>query len=553
MPDIKKHAPAPAPPPAAGGPPSPPSIDRSALGNHLYAVCKDAVVAIDAKLQILHFSPAAARMFRVSEEQAIGDRIDHFVAETQREAFVKVLGRFFEKENALTRTALEVTAIRGQGTPIRCEIQLTSFPVRDGLQVMGLFRDVTERRKAAQKLHEAQKMEVIDRLAGEVAHDVNNLLVSVQGYAELMKQTTNDADREQYVKDIEGLVRKGGALMRDLRGFARAGGRADDKSKLAPVDLNASIIRLREFLLRAIGGNIVIEPKLTDNLPLINADLDQFDKAIMDVCINARDAMPDGGVLSLETSAFTADAEHLRTHPGMPSGQLVQLCVRDTGKGMPEEVLRKVFEPFFTTKSDQGGAGLGLTLVYKTVKNHGGYVAVESEPGKGTAVRIYFPALSADAKPAAPAEEKVVRGTGTILVVDDEPPVLETTSKLLGGIGYTVYTASGGEEGVKIFDVRRDEIALVLVDMKMPGKSGLEAFQEMKNMRPGVRAILMTGYSIRGDTDAMFRLGLKAYLLKPFTLAALSGLIDRVLNESPSVAAPPMDDRFLAELEQGSV
>lgn len=516
------------------------SAEAGALFAKLYMVSKDAVVSVDSRGQITHFNPAAVSLFRVKEELAINDKLENFISDAQREGFRQILAKFFEKgEKKLDRTAIEVTAVRGDGKPMRCELTLSAFQTAD-TYVCALFRDVTERRAAAQKLHEAQKMEVLDRVAGEVAHDVNNLLVAIQGYVSMIKLNVAGAERDQCLGEIERLVKQGGNLMKELRAIGRSGGMKAGPVKLIPVDVNECLMNLRQVLMHTLSDRIVIDPALADGLPKISANLNQLEQAIMNVCLNARDAMPGGGVLRLATCEFTPDESFLRTHPGLPAGRLVKMSFRDTGHGMDADVLRRVFEPFYTTKEKQGGTGLGLTIAYKAVKEHGGYISIESEVGGGTAVDMYFTALAADQTGSEVLSEgTVVPGEGMLLLIEDEEPVRTTTAHLLGSIGYKVLPAKDGEEAIRIFSERPGDIDVAIIDMKMPGKNGFETFQALQRIKPGVKAILSTGYAVRGDTDAMFRMGLRAYILKPYTLSELSSKIARVLKE-------PQPDRLAA-------
>ncbi len=510
--------------------------DAAVLFGHFYATTKESVMAANAKGQITHFNPAAVRLFRLNEEQAIGDHLKNIVIEQLRDGFGQLIKRFFEKsDKRLDKTAVEVTCVRGQGTDIRCEVSLSSFEVNGEPMVCAVFRDVTERKKAAQRLYEAQKMELLEKLASEVAHDVNNLLVGIQGHATLIRMAENRDDVNQSTAEVEKLVKKGSGLMRELRAFARAGGNQPGQIPLAPMDLNDCVKNVVQLLGRTFSERIKIKQNLAAVLPKMRGNAGNLEQAIMSICLNARDAMPQGGEIGIETCTFTPDEEFGRTRPGLPAGRLIRLTIRDNGRGMDAAVLRRVFEPFFTTKDKATNPGLGLTMAYKTIKDHGAFLGIESDPGKGTAVDMFFPMASDDATvELVTAEDQVVPGKGNILLIEDEEVILETTSRLLGAVGYRIYKAKNGEEGIKIFDVRREEIDLVIIDMKMPGKNGLETFQELKKIRPEVRAILTTGYAVRGDTDAMFRLGLRGYQLKPYTLAELSTKISSVLSEAPA-------------------
>ena len=513
------------------------AAESAAFLSHIYASSKEAIIGVDMRGLITHFNPAAERLFRMHQEVMLDQRLETLLVEAQRAAFRTVVERFFDKtEKRIERTALEATVCRDQASSIRCEVYLSSFKAQDKLFVCAFFKDVTERKKAAQRLYEAQKIEILDKFASEVAHDINNLLLGIQGHASLIKLADTTDERNYSVSEIEGLVKKGAAVIRDLRAFARSGGTPESPAPKAHLNINSCVENVQHILARTISRKIEMKLDLATNLANVNGVGDQIEQAIMAICLNAKDAMPSGGTLHIETRMFMPDEEFLRSKPGMPGGRLVRLLIRDTGAGMTPDVLRRVFEPFFTTKEKQGNQGLGLTMAYKTLKEHGGYIGIDASPDSGATVQIYFSTITqADALVELATDVKVVPGLAKLLVIDDEPAVLETTSNLLRKIGYTVHSAQNGDEGIKIFDARKDEIDLVIVDMKMPGKNGIETFQEMKKIKSDFRAILTTGYSIRGDTDAMFRLGLRAYVLKPYTLAELSTKISKVLKEGKEV------------------
>lgn len=511
------------------------------------------MVGVDAYGVTALFNPAAVRLFRLTETQAVGQPVDTLLVENQREAFRKLIGQFVEKcRSKVEQSTFEVTAARPQASSIRCEVHLTGICIQDTPFLCLFFRDVTERKKSAQKLYEAQKIEILDKFASDVAHEINNLLVAIQGYATLIRMASDESDRVRSASEIERLVKKGADVIKELRAFARSGGTRETSPK-APLDVNAVVRTVQHFILRTFTRRISVQVNLGGDLPSVHGSAEHLEQALMAICLNAQDAMLSGGTLTIETTAPALTDEFIQTHPGMPKGSVILLSVRDTGLGMSEKVLRRAFEPFFTTREAQGRTGLGLTMAYRTVKDHGGYLSVESIEGMGTTVLLYLPASARKEMAAGPADSNgdIVRGSGSILVIDDEPAVLTTTSKMLREIGYTVHEAANGADGIRAFEARRDEINLVVIDMKMPDKSGLETFEEIKKMSPDVKAIMTTGYSIRGETDAMFRMGLRALIQKPYTLAELSASISNILK----VPAPANDqtDAFTKELESEQV
>jgi two-component system, cell cycle sensor histidine kinase and response regulator CckA len=410
----------------------------------------------------------------------------------------------------------------------------------------GVTVDVTERHEAAETLRrtekalqqsqemlrQMQKMDALGRLAGSMAHDFNNLLTAISGYGQLLLDDMEITDpRREDVKEILLAAGRGAELTGRLLTFSRR-----KSASPKPVSLNQVVRGLEKMFGRLIGESIRMNLDLAPDLPLIMADPAQIEQALLNLLVNARDAMPEGGWLSVETKHVRLD-EELESETGkIQTGAYVSLGVRDTGSGMTEELRKRIFEPFFTTRKAGKGTGLGLPIVYGIVSQNHGHIRVESVPGKGTEVTVYFPAASdPPAVSRAAASQRITRtGSGTILLVEDEQPVLNFLKRLLSGAGYTVLTAADGEEGLRLFRERADAIHLVITDVVMPKMWGPRMIGRLREISPGVKVLYVSGYTAEvalEDLDAPF-------LSKPIQSDEFLEKIRRILQDSPSDRPP---------------
>ncbi len=365
---------------------------------------------------------------------------------------------------------------------------LTISPVRDSYgkitNFVAIKRDISQEIALQRQLLQAQKMEAIGTLAGGIAHDFNNLLQVTMGFSEILLQDKEESNPE--FADLQKIIqaaRNGADLVQRLLTFSRK-----VEPNPTPVRLNHHIRQLGKMLGRTIPKMINIELNLADDLDMINADPTQVEQIIMNLAINARDAMPDGGTLSLETRNVALDAVFCQKHPGAMPGEFVMFHISDTGHGMDADTLQHLFEPFFTTKELGRGTGLGLAVVYGIVEQHGGYIACESQPGLGTSFRIYLPAMRIE---KGPDSEKIAImpavGTETILLVDDEEFVRDLAERILGKAGYTVLTASNGREALEMFRKQKQEISLVILDLIMPEMGGKQCLWELMKINPDLK------------------------------------------------------------------
>jgi PAS domain S-box-containing protein len=383
-------------------------------------------------------------------------------------------------------------------------------------QVLGVATDITQRKQLEDQFRQAHKMEAVGRLAGGVAHDFNNVLTIIRAQTEFLLADLPESDpRRADVSEIQSAADRAAAFTRQLLAFSR-------RQLLQPevLDLNGVITGMEMMVRRLVGEDIVFLTKLHSDLPRIWADPGQLQQVLLNLAVNARDAMPRGGTLLIETALVELDEHYPREHPSAKSGAHVVLAVTDTGCGMDAATRSRVFEPFFTTKEPGKGTGLGLSTVYGIVKQTGGYIWVYSEPGRGTTFKVYFPPHYGAAKAVEPERPlpPVLDDGATILLVEDERPVRSAVRRLLERHGYEVLEAANGQDALALISDRKAEIDLVLSDMVMPGMGGLELADRVRTLSPRLPVLLMTGYTEEAITRAGERPHEERIIEKPFTM-----------------------------------
>ncbi|MGE5189370.1 MAG: PAS domain S-box protein [Gemmatimonadota bacterium] len=395
--------------------------------------------------------------------------------------------------------------------------------------------DVTEQRELEDRLRHAQKMEAVGTLAGGIAHDFNNIIQAIMGYATLIRNRGGDA--EAFREELDAIERAGfraAELTTQLLGFARGG-----KYEVRPTDLNGVVEKVVSMIRHTFDRSIAIRSELAPDLAAVAGDAGQLEHTLLNLCINARDAMPEGGLLLIETrnEALSPDdasriAQATDGALQTPAGRFVSLSVTDTGVGIPSDDIPRIFEPFFTTKEPGKGTGMGLAMAYGIVKNHGGIMDVRSSPGFGSTFRVLLPASPEEAAPPAHAAppEKIAGGSETILFVDDEESLRLLAVETLGRLGYSVTTARNGVEAIEIFSDSGNRIDLVILDMIMPGMGGEETFRRLRKLAPSARVLVSSGYAVEGKPGNLLAEGAAGFLQKPYRLATLATAVRRALD-----------------------
>ncbi|HXG68708.1 MAG TPA: response regulator [Blastocatellia bacterium] len=428
---------------------------------------------------------------------------------------------------------LEIVCKDGRLLPLEVSTRLI-YEGGQPVGVQGIARDVSERRQAEEQrrrleeqLLQAQKMESIGRLAGGVAHDFNNLLTAILGYCQLLQGSLDADDPHQMeLKEIESAGARAAALTRQLLVFSRR-----QKPARKTIDVNDAIANLINMLRRIIGEDVEVRLQVGADVPAISADPLHIEQVVMNLAVNARDAMPGGGQLIIETQGVTLDEEYCSRNLWARPGRYARIVVSDTGVGMDAETRQHIFEPFFTTKETGKGTGLGLAVVYGIVEQHGGFINVYSEPGHGTTFKVYFPAEPGAIEETVTEAPPVLRGgSETILVAEDEEVLQRLIESVLQGLGYNVLMARDGEEALSLFAANRDRIALLILDVVMPRMGGPELYRRIVAAGGEAPVIFMTGYSsemLEGDFSGQKNV---SYLQKPYNVVTLVTKVREALD-----------------------
>ncbi len=399
-------------------------------------------------------------------------------------------------------------------------------------ELHGYFFNDTKRKLLEQQLIQAQKMEGLATLAGGIAHDFNNILAIILGYTTQLEARNSNPDQvTTSIRVIKEAVERGASLVRQLLTSAR-----QTEARLTPVNLNALVRELENMLRATFPKMIGFDVRLQSKFPLVTADRSQIHQVLLNLCVNARDAMPNGGVMSIET-LLVPGRELTDTFSGADAAQYACVRIQDNGSGMTDDVKAHIFEPFFTTKERAKGTGLGLSVVYGVVNNHRGFVQVDSEVDMGTTFSVYLPvAETAQEAPddVPPVGERPSRAAQTIMVVEDEDMLRDLAVHILSGEGYNVLTARDGMEAVEMFAKHRDDIGLVICDLGLPRLGGREVFLKMKEMKPSVRAIVASGYLEPSMRSEILKAGVIDTIQKPYDFRELVEKIHSVIGNPHS-------------------
>jgi PAS domain S-box-containing protein len=492
----------------------------------LFDLAPAGYIVVDTKGLILEINRTAMDMLRSRSAQNLMRPFLAYVDAEDRPAYVKMLRN---------------TAASGRGSTCELRFRRADYTVLEGMLVstrlpttrnqpgciLLALSDITALKTAEQQrksfednLQQIQKMEAIGRLAGGVAHDFNNLLGGILGSAELLRteieQRPDLVDLLERVETISKTAERASVLTRNLLTFARKSPRED-----VVVDIHRLVNDVVELISHTVDPRIRIERKLTAWPSTVTGDPSGLQNALLNLAVNAGDAMPEGGELTFRTAVRTLDERYVEEHGyEVAAGEFLEISVQDTGYGMDAEILSSVFEPFFTTKDVGKGTGLGLAMVYATIKDHGGCITVDSEPGRGSTFRVLLP-LSNDVEEteASPCQDdEVARGSGVVLVIDDEEVIREMAVDALAFLGYDVLTAENGKAAIEVFSQQAHRIDLVVLDALMPEISGLDTFRKLKEIQPDVHVLVSSGYIVDLDGSEFHREGVRGFIQKPYRL-----------------------------------
>jgi PAS domain S-box-containing protein len=482
-----------------------------------------AIWAIDLEGMVSFWNPAAEAIFGWKQEEVVGKPLPVVPAD-QAEEYARWLQNFRRGEmvNGVERR-------RQQKDGSLIDVAIWTAPLRDragnARGTIAIDTDISQRKLLEDQVRQAQKLEAVGRLAGGVAHDFNNLLTIIQGYTEMILMEAEEAPTLlEYAQEIQYASERASALTGQLLAFSR---RQISQPKV--LDVNDVVAHSMRMLRRIIGEDIEIESRLGPDLGKVKVDPVHLDQVIMNLAVNSRDAMPNGGRIVLETSNCRIDAEYSDWHIGVEPGAYVMLAVSDNGTGMTAETRSRIFEPFFTTKEAGKGTGLGLAIVYGVVKQANGEIIVYSEPGKGTTFKIYLPTVDQPASSAALEHAAAKRGSGTVLLCEDDAKIRRLVEAMLTRQGYRVLVAENPDQALETA-LRLDKpIDLLLTDIVMPRISGIELAKAVREARPGIRVLYMSGYTDSQMNNSWMVDEDVPFLQKPFTTAALAQKVQEAL------------------------
>ena len=480
----------------------------------------EGILEITSDARIIYVNRVAATLTGKSDEDVLGLNFTELFHETDRPRIISLLEAKKTSSQAITKDS--PVMLNGR----QVVFKILRLQEEENKSVV-ILKDVTEEKQREVQIRQAQKMEAIGTLAGGIAHKFNNLLMGIQGNTSLMLLSTDSSNRQhKRLTNIGKLVQSGSRLTDQLLGYAREG-----RYEIKPVNLNELVEETSETIGRT-KKKITVHRDLANNLFMIEADRKQIEQTLLNLYVNAADAMPEGGNLFLKTINVTHNDMDTRIHNPKP-GNYVMIAVTDTGTGMEEKTRERIFDPFFSTKETGQGTGLGLAAAYGIIKGHGGYIDVKSRKGKGTTFKIYLPAKEPEGKTegvgVGETSEAFVHGK-TILLVDDEKIVREVAQEMLQVMGCKVLTAKGGKDAIKIYEKNGDTIDLVLLDMVMPDMGGSKVYDRLKEKDPGIKVLLSSGYSIDGEAMEIMERGCHGFIQKPFNISDLSQEIKKILN-----------------------
>jgi PAS domain S-box-containing protein len=486
---------------------------------------REAIIVRDLEGKILFWNKGAERIYGWTSNEAI-DRNVLEILHTNPKKFEKARdvtisqGEWHGELKHLTKDQREITS------DIRC----TLICDHEGhpKSILSITTDITEKKKIEAQYMRAQRMESIGTLAGGVAHDLNNILAPILMSIDILKSESDSPETTQILKTIEVSARRGADIVRQVLSFTR--GMEGERIEVQPGHV---LKDLENIIKDTFPKDIRLQFSIPNDMWTILGDPTQVHQVLLNLCVNARDAMPKGGTLTIGVENCVLDEQYVAMNSQAKVGRYVNISVTDSGTGMPSDILDKIFEPFFTTKKLHKGTGLGLSTVMAIVKSHEGIINVYSEPGKGTTFKVYLPAmeLSPEARKALTGRVSLPRGNGeTVLVVDDEASILTITNQTLQAFGYRVLTATDGADAMAVYAEHKNEIAVVITDMMMPLMDGSATIQALTRMNPAIKIIAVSG--LNANSDATKEAGVKHFLTKPYTAGTLLKTLRAILAEA---------------------
>jgi PAS domain S-box-containing protein len=485
----------------------------------IFDFATDGIIVMDRQGTITNINKKACDIYGFDRDALIGISIELLNADTDKEHFRRRLTRILDGESLI----FEMESYKKDGSKVLLELSANAIETESEKYILSFYRDITEKKRIQEQMMHSTKMESIGVLAGGIAHNFNNILTAILGYAELLLEFSNlDDISRQRVRNIDSSARKAGVMVSKLLSFARR-----DSHEMLPMNLHDVINDSLRIFEGALSKKIGLRVNYAEFTPIIEGDPNQIEQIMMNLMINAKDAMPDGGLITITTRLIDIDGEPANIPSYIQQGRYVILAFSDTGTGISPDVMSKIFDPFFTTKEKGKGTGLGLATVYGIVKDHKGYISVHTEITKGTTFEIFFPLTEKTGRAIGKPKTKFMKGDENILLVDDDSDVLNFVSDLLENHGYHVMPVNNALNAVDIFKANLQKINLVITDIVMPLVEGNDLIKILKNINPEIRIIAISGFS---NTAVREESSVDAFVKKPFDQTELLSTIRRILD-----------------------
>jgi PAS domain S-box-containing protein len=493
-----------------------------------------AIVSIDKAGRIVLANRRTEEMFGYSRDELLGARIEILLPESKRASHGRDRDGYFAQPHVRPMgIGMDLAGRKRDGAEFPVEVSLSYIETGDGRFAIAFVSDISQRKRLEEQLNQSQKMEAVGRLAGGVAHDFNNMLTVISGYTRMILDELSPLDPlREYADEIGKAADRAGAITNQLLAFSR-------RQVIMPrvISVNSVISQTEKMLRRLLGEDIQLGLELHPEVSNIKADPTQIEQAIVNLAVNARDAMPTGGQIFIETANVHLDETYAKSHLGVQPGDFVMIAMTDTGHGMDAATRQRIFEPFFTTKEQGKGTGLGLATVYGMIKQSGGDIWVYSEPGKGTTFKLYFPRAVEGVAERTDSNNGATTHAGneTVLVVEDEKPVRDLTVRMLQQLGYKVLSAASGAEALEISNSFSGKIALLLTDVVMPQMSGQQVADVLLGTRPDLKVLYLSGYTESTVIHHGVGSGVD-FLPKPFSRETLSKKLAEMMVQASGAA-----------------